>query len=562
MKELSYSEIVSIENNLYRKIIKYINDYFMNLNIDTIDFHYPNFSEDKASKAFDFWLIMDYITDENKTFITHILEDNSSNFSFIEKSILKEIKDVYLSLYEVIRVKNNSIEVFDLLNNEKHKLYYDESINLLKTGDILLGRTGKLMDYKVFLGSFSYLPSTSKNQFINIFFKEYNKSIKSEFIDIKTYLKLYSINLYKIYTELMYELIELDEDSSASLYDEIDLFRDYIKNFLSSYEVDEYVDNLMNFFELYLMEKDLDLYDIAKIDFEALAKKSMEENYINNKEDFLSYLKTFKIYFRFLKNRDKFFEKTYNKILELSKNRFIYLELINKIDTPFKINKKFSRGLNKRFNEKAFSILMDFDNFLIHLLESPICLDKNNQLSMDDYLEINDIMENQTEIINNKDKNQFNILNLFINFSLNLGIINIQNGFLVVTNKSDQFLRLSDQDKYTLIFDYVWNDNFLKNIKNKNIFNDNDRIILINLLNNLDENKYNKLDNILENLKFSSDNLNHNYGILELLGIINYNDDKLKLTNFGKLLLKLNINSSSINSQGKIININEIKKIK
>ena len=102
----------------------------------------------------------------------------------------------------------------------------------------------------------------------------------------------------------------------------------------------------------------------------------------------------------------------------------------------------------------------------------------------------------------------------------------------------------------------------MKNIKNKNIFNDNDRIILINLLNNLDENKYNKLDNILENIKFSSDNLNHNYGILELLGIINYNDDKLRLTNFGKLLLKLNINSSSINSQGKIININEIKKIK
>lgn len=567
MRELSYNEIVNIQNNIYRKLISYINDYLdKDNNIESIEFHYPDFNDDKTSKAFDSWLIMDYKTKYKKTFITHMLEDSSFKFSFLERKILEEIKDVYLSLYEIIRVKNDYIEVYDLLNNEKHKLLDQRSVNIVKKGDIVFGRIGKVLDFKVFLGNFSFLPPSAKNNFISKFFAYYNKmNLKKEYLSIKEYSKNNSLNLYKIYTELVYDLIRVDEDIASKLYDELDSFRDYMESFLSLDEIDECVGNLMNFFEFYLIENDLTLKDINKIDFALLAKKAIEENYINSKEDFSSYLRTFKSYLKFLKGKDIKYKLSYEEILDISKNRFIYFNLINQADNPFKINKKIANGIYKKFNEKSFSTLMDYERFLLNIMNDPLSLDKNNQILLEDLVELNSVMDNEIPLEIDINKSSFTMLELFYKFSLDIEVLEIYNGFLKITKKGNQFIRLRDEDRFSILFNYIWSKKFLVSIAKEYNFNEDESNLFLELLSSLKENEDNRLEKVIETFDSFPMIIDSHYKFLEVLGMVKYNDDenlKISITPFGKLVLDLNFKDNNIKDYGKIININRRKKIK
>ena len=52
MRELSYDEVVNIQNNIYRKLINYVNEYLDDdNNIESIEFHYPDFNDDNAAIA-------------------------------------------------------------------------------------------------------------------------------------------------------------------------------------------------------------------------------------------------------------------------------------------------------------------------------------------------------------------------------------------------------------------------------------------------------------------------------------------------------------------------------
>lgn len=558
MRELSYDEVVNIQNNIYRKLINYVNEYLDDdNNIESIEFHYPDFNDDKASKAFDTWLIMDFKTKYNKTFITHMLEDSNSSFSFLEKKVLENIKNVYLSLYEVIRIKNDYIEVYDLLNNEKHKLLDPKSIDIVKKGDIVFGRVGKVLEYKVFIGNISFLPTSAKSRFISRFFVNYNKvNLKKQYINIKEYSKENSLVLYKIYTDIVYDLIKSDEDITSKLYDELDSFKDYMDNYLRRDELDEIMGNLMNFFEFYLIQSDLTLKDINKIDFEVLAKNAIEDNYINTREDFLSYINTFKNYLKFLKGKDKKYKLAYDEVLKLSERRFIYFDLINQSDNAFKINKKISHGVYKNFNERIFSTIIDYERFLLNIINDPINIDKENNITLDELMEINSLMDNQVELDVNITKKSFIMLELFYKFSLNIGVAEIKNGFLKITKKGNQFIRLSDEDKFSILFNYIWDKEFLISISDDFNLSEYENLLFLDLLNNSKDKEINIYEHFLNNDNNFKEIINKYCDYLEIIGFIKYNEDKtLRFTQFGKLVLELNLSNNNINVLGKVIKI-------
>lgn len=562
MREFSYNEIVNIQNNISRKLLSYINDYLKTDEaLDSIEFFYPDFDEDKTSKAFDSWLSLDYRTKDNKTFIEHMLEDRSYSLSFLERELLKEVEKTYISLYEIIDIKNDNIYVYDLLNKKKVTLLDPKAVNIVKKGDIVFGRIGNILDYKSFIASISFLPSSIKEEFVSEVEKDYKRiSMKLDPIPFEDYLKDYSLNLYKIYTDLVYELIKKDEEFISHIYDEIDHFESYISHYLSESDTEEYIKNLMNFFEYYLIENGLGLEDIYKLDFRLLTKKAIEEGFINSKEDFMSYLNTFKNYIKYLKQRDGIYKSTYKDIISISRDRFLYLDLLSTTEKPFRINRKLAKGISHKLNEKAFSSLMDYERFLLYILGTPLDVNDRNYIREADLVKLNSIMDNRT-----KDVSSFPMLNLFYKFSMDNKILDIHKGFLKLTKKGNQFLRLKDEEKFSIIFDYIWSNKFLVHIADRHKFTQGDRETFLSLLDDLRDKSSYKLEKIISNYDNFPLIMESYYNYLEIIGVLDSEEKSqspISITPFGKLVLSLSVEEKSIKKIGKIISLNRYKNTK
>jgi hypothetical protein len=53
---------------------------------------------------------------------------------------------------------------------------------------------------------------------------------------------------------------------------------------------------------------------------------------------------------------------------------------------------------------------------------------------------------------------------MFYKFSLGLGLLSIKDGTLSVAKKGSNYLRLKDEDKYALFFQYIWSNDFISEI--------------------------------------------------------------------------------------------------
>src|SRR5699024_8490349 len=113
-----------------------------------------------------------------------------------------------------------------------------------------------------------------------------------------------------------------------------------------------------------------------------------------------------KKYFGFLKNMDKNYKDTYNKILEISRNRFLYISNSESFKVNFNINKNISNNISNEINENAFDFIMDYEKFLMYLMSNPLNLTKQrHKINRKTLIEINRIMSNE-ETITKKAPNQ------------------------------------------------------------------------------------------------------------------------------------------------------------
>ncbi|HSH37017.1 hypothetical protein, partial [Schnuerera sp.] len=203
MNKLDYHQIQTIQENTTRKLIKYINEFVKRDKVlDSIEFYYPDFDEQKTKIAFNVWISIDYKTNYGKSFIEHMLEDRSSYLTNLEKEILIERNKSFVSLFEIEKIKGENIYILDLLTRKHHTIWDPNMSKHLKPSDLIFSRIGKIIDYEGFIGNISFLPPAVKDSFIGEIFVDYNR-IRFRFpeLSIDKYLKIYSINVYRIYTE-------------------------------------------------------------------------------------------------------------------------------------------------------------------------------------------------------------------------------------------------------------------------------------------------------------------------------------------------------------------------
>lgn len=165
----------------------------------------------------------------------------------------------------------------------------------------------------------------------------------------------------------------------------------------------------------------------------------------------------------------------------------------------------------------------------------------------------------------NPNQEDFPMLEFFYYFSIEHNLAQIKGEYLSATKKGHQFLRLSDEEKYSLFIQYILSDDFFyfdkADLDIKTAMSTRDNIV--KLLSQLKEGIFYKYDkfNIVTVGPFKYVLIYLKY--LKLIGIIEYSyypTFSFSITPSGKIIFNIlsNKNESSKN-HGKVIYLNNIK---
>ncbi len=461
MTKLNYKKIMDIQENATKKLLKYISQYIKNeTEIDTIEFHYPNFDQDRTAIAFNVWVSLDYRTKEGKYFIEHLLEENPQSLTSLEKEILEERNKSHISLFEVVEIKNNYMYVEDLLCREIHKILEPELSTLVNTSDLIFGRIAKVIDFKKFIGDVNFLPSFAKEMFIEEALFDYNIIRRREpNLNMEEYLRKYSSNIYRIYTDCIYELLDLDDDISNQLALELEDFKMHINNKFSREKSNTYINNLINIYEYCLFEDDLTLYDLDKVSLEPLLIDAIDDGFILNQDKLNSYIDALKSYLNFLRKKETRYNKVYEEIIKISEKRFTYLDIDQEIVIPMVKNNKLISALENKLEDTSYNFLIDYKKYLAYIQINKIQVTAARKHIKRKYLiEINNFLKNKKDISHLKAPNQIDIpiLHLFYEFSLNYNILRVNRNTIFPSYNFSQYLSLKEEDRLALFIEFLW----------------------------------------------------------------------------------------------------------
>lgn len=466
MQRLKYMEFQKIDMDLTNKLLEYIN---LHEDIEDIIYRlesiFPYIYDDNSRENINIWLSTDYTDKDGKTFIEKFIQENSS-LSPIEKKILETKIDSYISLFQVLGYNEGHMIIEDTLNGGEYKLWAPQLANSIENGEFILTRLGNILGYNIFVGNINYLPSSIKPVFLEELLIDFNNMRRIEpKLTMKKYLKEFSLNVYRIYNKTIFDLVDTEDDIYTYLFSELEEFEAYLTHRESSIKIKTHLSNLINIFEYTLSPRDLTLYDLDILDFESFFKETIDKNFICSQKELNSYIDTLKKYLKFLSNMDINYRDTYSRILDISKDRFYYMSKL-KNSSIFKIERDFLSAISYKLNNMSLATVRDYDKFIIYANENYLDLTtKNRHIKRKDLLKINELLEFKMES-NKKSPNQkdFPLIHFFYYFSLDSGILEIKDNILVLTDKGLMFLRLSEEEKYILLFNYLWSENFMKDV--------------------------------------------------------------------------------------------------
>ena len=571
MKNLNYEELRKIETSATSKLLIYMEENVDKEKVlEKMDFLYPYFQDDSNRLAVDLWLSMDYTPDNGEKYIDAFLLDNKTSLTNVEKQILVNRIDSYVSLFEIIDYQEDHIIVKDLLQNEIKHIWEPILPKVISEGEIILGRVGKLIDEYSFIGNMNYLPITVKPMFIEGIFIDLNLSRRIDStLTIKSYLKQNTLTLYRIYGDCILDAIENNEDVISILYDELDEFELYLQGKNHNVVIGKHISNLIDFFEYYLIDEDLTLYDLDQLDFEVFFNQAMDEGFIASQDSLNSYISTIKKYLLFLSTIYTEYKDSYLQLLEISKNRFSFMSGLHATNTHFKFDNHLTSILTLLLNESALTLLGDYDRFLLYTVEKPLELtEKNKYIQRNHLLDFDNILDKEN-ITTKKNPNQedFPLIHLFYYLSLHLDLLSINNSYMTITKKGTQYLRLSDEEKYSLFFNYLWSKDFTKSVINKSNINSIEisKKNFVGLIQDVKENKYYGMTSIAEIYSGNSSFFFSYYKFMEYLGLMScklYPNYEIMITTLGKTIFNYLIDKENKVIDSSIIDLETFKRSK
>lgn len=587
MIKLSYNQVMNIQESATKKLLDYIDRFFQKENeISTINFYYPDFDKRRTRIAFNVWVSLDYKTKYGKNFIDHFLEEESYRLDKYEKVILEERNKSHISIYEIKNIQGDLMHVEDLLLRKEHLVWEPELSKFIDKNELVFGRVANVIVGEKFVGDVNFLPNFLKDEFVGGVFIDFNKTrLNNSKLSIEEYLREYSLHIYEIYTNCIYSIAEDSYESSEFEY-ELEEFADYLLNVecLSDSTLKKHMENLMYFYEYYLVDKGITLYDIDEIDIEDFIIDAINDNLISSQAELNSYIATLKKYIKFLQDDNPDYKETYNEILEISRNRFTYFDSKKiEMDIPLIYNESIVKILEDE-NISTFTFIKDYEKFLYYINNHKVELTSVNKFIKRKHIKnINAKLTNSIET--NKNTNQIDIplIHLFYKFSIDQDILRIYNNTLVESDNMSGYFFLNQNQKIALFINYIWNianwselckKNDIANLEFKN------RLILLSNIERLKENTwYNyseiKMPSLNTNDIFELNSLTvtpafdiilYYFSCMNLVELKQNSKsiDEILITLLGKKIFKIlkhnpNIKNSKDPDPGKVISLDEYR---
>lgn len=565
MQNQSFEDIMKLEIDVTNKLLKYTHNKIDVMDIlDELNLNHIFIQDERNNLAFNIWLSVDYTDDEGKTFIEKFLSDKSSPLSEIERDILTEKAKSHVSLFEIVSFESGCVLLRDVLVNKEYKILEPNINKVIEAGEFLFTRIGDAFNYKIFMGDINYVPSTVKDLFLEELLIDYNMVLKNEGnITMTEYLKKYSLELYKIYNESLINTIDADGDIDSYIFDELDEFEIFLLNKYKGLAVKKHLTNLANIFEYALADSDMTLYDIDQIDYGEFFMEAIENGFITSQGELNSYITTIKYYLQYLSMTDSYYKEFYADILNVSKNRFHYM---SKIDTSNSLNldKNIASMVDFNLNDLPLDILLDYDKFILYLSDEDLKLTSaNKHIRRKDLLQLNEIFEISypvgTKTPNQKD---FPFINFYFYTSLSLGATMIEGDHLVLTPKGMSILRLSDEEKYAILIQYLFSKDFIKNgLRTSENSVDNDWAEFMDSISNIDFNKQYPLNVYLKEF-YSLFNYHYYLEHFGLVRTIFKADTLIEVSSLGKKILSYLVQKNRGVQDLEVIKLDDFKKQK
>ncbi|NLL81222.1 MAG: hypothetical protein GX231_02795 [Tissierellia bacterium] len=460
MQKLDYELIHKLDLDTTNKVFDFIIDEYEIDNIlDNLKSDFPFLMDNGNKLILNSWLSIDYIHDDGKTFIEKFIDSKPKNISTLEREFLLYKKNSFISLFEVLNIDDDYILVHDLLQNKKFALYEKLMKEYFNEGDIVFARIGKFFDKCSIVGDISFLPKSAKDIFIEQYLYDFNYKRKEEStLIIKDYIKKHSIEIIKIYNNCILSVLELDDDLNLYLYDELNDFESYLANKSNAHEIKEHIANLLEFYDYYLAEDGLTLYDLKDLDLKVFFELAIREGFIYSTESLNSYISTFKNYIHFLSKIDSDFEEKYQEIRSISNNRFKLMDKLNFTDTLFSIDRNLVNDIEDILNDTSILLLLNLDKFLVYLTDNRIEVTPVKKKIKKKFLPELCFLFNDDEIIDslNPGQRELALLDFFYELSLALNLISIKEDIIILNKNGINFLNLKDEKKFSVILNCVW----------------------------------------------------------------------------------------------------------
>lgn len=453
-----------LENLATEKLIDYINkdgrasDLF-NENLEK----YMFLDIEGGRVPFNLWLCCDYRDAAGRGFVQKIIETDKS-LSSQEIEILKGKQESFVTIVEIKSFEDPFIYGFDVLNHQEYKLLEPQASLILKNGDFLLTRIGKVLESTRMLGEVSFIPRTVVPYLLRSIIREYNEQNQSS-PKMRDFLKQNSLFIYETYYDSVYENYSPEDDDILPIYQEMDEFEEYLSLKNSPEEIDRHLSNLIEIYEYKLGDEGMSLKDLDKVDLKQMFHDGINEKFITSPLMLNSFITTLREYLGFLARKNPSYRKSAQELLAISQDRFKLVKEILRQNRLSQGDPLLSIRLREVDHRPTNTYLNDFDRFLLYVYENPIELtETRGSIKRKDMNRITKFFEGEYPMyFSRKGTPGMAILHFFQQLSLALKLMRRKDGLLQVTTRTEEYLSLSREDKLTMHLKCFWQSGFIKN---------------------------------------------------------------------------------------------------
>lgn len=462
---MDHDKLQELENLATEKLIDYINKDGRASKLFQDSYEKYEFLDMEGSHIpFNLWLCCDYRDQSGRGFVHRLIEADRS-ISPIQREILIGKAESFVTILEVKDFDEPHAVAFDVLNHVEYKLLEPRVSVILKKGDYLLARVGKVLSSVRMLGEVNFIPRSVLPYLLRAVIRHYN-DIDMTRGDMKSFLKSNSLFLYESYYQTAYENYEPDEEDMLPIYDEMDEFEEYLSLKSSQEGIERHLSNLIELYEYELADDGASLKDLKKVNLKEMLQDMISEKFITTPLMLNSYFSTLREYLGFLAKNDKTYRRSLSELQSLSQERFRYVKEILRQNRLSQGDPLLSIRLREIDYKPTNTYLDDFDRFLLYVYETPVELTESRRtVKRKDLNGLLRLLEGEYPMFpSRRGSTGMTILDFFSKMGVDLKLLRVKDGQLIVTSRTDEYLSLSREDKLTMHLKCFWKSGFIRGV--------------------------------------------------------------------------------------------------